>query len=180
MTVIVSKSGEIIKSINAPDDVIALNTPDGCIALPDPPRMSMYYSNDVWLDLPGSPSPHHVFDYEIKDWIDPRTLGEIKTQKWVEIKALRDQIEFGGFEFEGNLYDSDPVSQGRVMSAAIAGVDQVWTLADNSTVELTATQLQQLYVALQTHIADVHERGRIARQLICEAETKEAVEAITI
>lgn len=180
MTVIVSKNGEIIKAINAPDDVIAMNTPDECIALPDPPSLSMYYSNHMWFELPPSPSPHHIFDYEIKDWIDSRTLDEIKNQKWVEIKSLRDQIEFGGFEFEGRMYDSDQVSQGRVMSAAIAGVDQTWTLADNSTVELTATQLPQLYISLQTHIAHVHERGRVARQLIYEAETKEAVEAIDI
>ena len=41
-------------------------------------------------------------------------------------------------------------------------------------------QLQQLYAALQAHIASVHERGRIARQLIYEAETKEQVEEINL
>ena len=64
------------------------------------------------------------------------------------------------------------------MGAASAGIDQTWTLADNTTVNLTAAQLQQLYAALQTHIASVHERGRIARQLIFDAETKEQVEAV--
>ena len=66
------------------------------------------------------------------------------------------------------------------MGAAAAGVDQTWTLANNTTVELTALQLQQLYTALQAHIASVHERGRIARQLILEAETKEQVEAVQL
>ena len=66
------------------------------------------------------------------------------------------------------------------MGAAAAGVDQVWTLADNTTAELSALQLQQLYVALQMHVASVHERGRIARQLIFDAETKEEVEAIEL
>ena len=66
------------------------------------------------------------------------------------------------------------------MGAAIAGVDQVWTLVDNTTVDLSALQLQQLYAALQAHIASVHERGRIARQLIYEGETKEEVEAIQL
>ena len=66
------------------------------------------------------------------------------------------------------------------MGAVSAGVDQVWTLADNTTVSLTASQLQQLYAALQVHIASVHGRGRIARQLIFEAETKEEVEAIQL
>ena len=43
-----------------------------------------------------------------------------------------------------------------------------------------ARKLQQLYAALQAHIASVHERGRIARQLIYEAETKEEVEAVQL
>lgn len=180
MTVIVSKNGEIIKAISAPDDVVALNTPEGCIALPDPPRLSMYFSEGVWVDLPDSPSPSYVFNYETKHWVDQRTLDEIKAQKWAEIKSERDSLEFGGFEFEGGVYDSDQASQGRIMVAAVAGVDQVWTLTDNTTAELSASQLQQLYAALQAHIASVHERGRIARQLIFEAETKEQVEAVQL
>lgn len=126
------------------------------------------------------------FDNSTLQWVDltppaiPLTLDEIKAQKWAEIKSQRDQLEFGGFEFEGNIYDSDQVSQGRIMGAAAAGMDQTWTLANNTTVELTALQLQQLYAALQAHIASVHERGRIARQLIFEAESKEEVEDIQL
>mgnify|MGYP003600581126 CR=1 FL=1 len=119
-------------------------------------------------------------NYGIKQWIDIRSIDDLKAQKWSEIKSQRDQLEFGGFEFDGSIYDSDQVSQGRIMGAASAGVDQVWTLADNTTVNLTAAQLQQLYAALQAHIASVHERGRIARQLIFEAETKEQVEAVQL
>lgn len=134
----------------------------------------------VWHRLPDRPSIAHEYDYEIHEWVDPRTLDDIKAQKWVEIKTERDRLEFDGFEFEGNIYDSDQVSQGRIMGAASAGVDQTWTLADNTTAELSASQLQQLYAALQAHIASVHERGRIARQLIYEAETKDQVEAIQL
>lgn len=141
-----------------------------------------YYDYDlaVFVGIGNQPSPDSVFDYETKKWVDNRTLEDAKGQKWEEIKSQRDQLEFGGFEFDGNIYDSDQVSQGRIMGAAMAGVDQTWTLADNSTVELTASQLNQLYSALQAHVASVHERGRIARQLISEAETKEEVEEINL
>ena len=143
---------------------------------------SDYYVKDGEVKrIPNAPdNVFCVFDTLSEQWVDPRTLDEIKAQKWAEIKAMRDSLEFGGFEFEGNTYDSDQVSQGRIMGAAIAGVDQVWTLADNTTVELTALQLQQLYAALQSHIASVHERGRIARQLIFESETREHVEAVQL
>lgn len=179
MTAIISNKGELLKTVLSNHKTVELNTPEGCLAVEDPPEPNMYYQ-DGWVVMPTQPSPYHIFNYDLKDWIDPRTLDEIKAQKWVEIKAMRDQLEFGGFEFEGNTYDSDQVSQGRIMGAAVAGIDQVWTLADNSTVELTAMQLQQLYAALQVHIASAHERGRIARQLIYEAETKEQVEAVNL
>ena len=143
-------------------------------------RVEGYVDKGEWYAAEGKPSETHIYDYDLKDWVDPRTLDEIKAQKWVEIKSQRDQLEFGGFEFDGGIYDSDQVSQGRIMGAAAAGLDQVWTLADNTTVELSASQLQQLYVTLQLHIASVHERGRIARQLIFDAETKEQVEAILL
>lgn len=104
----------------------------------------------------------------------------LKEAKWVEIKLQREQLEFGGFEYAGNIYDSDQVSQGRIMGAALAGVDQVWTTADNSTVSLTGAELLELYQALQAHIASVHERGRIARLAVEAATTKEEVESISL
>lgn len=176
---IVSSKGELLKVISGNQESIELNTPSDCFAVDEPTEFSMYYK-DGWVAMPAQPTPYHIFNYDLKDWIDPRTLDEIKAQKWAEIKAMRDQLEFGGFEFDGGIYDSDQVSQGRIMGAAAAGIDQVWTLADNTTVELSASQLQQLYAALQAHIASVHERGRVARQLIFEAETKEQVEEINL
>lgn len=179
MTTIISRSGEPLFRIQASDEIVMLNTPVDCLAVEDPPEINMYYK-DGWVAMPAQPTPYHIFNYDLKDWIDPRTLDEIKAQKWAEIKSGRDSLEFGGFEFEGGVYDSDQVSQGRIMGAAAAGLDQIWTLADNTTVNLTASQLQQLYAALQAHIASVHERGRIARQLIFDAETKEQVEEINL
>ena len=143
-------------------------------------RVEGYVDKGEWYAAEGKPSENHIYDYDLKDWIDPRTLDEIKAQKWTEIKSQRDRLEFGGFEYKGNVYASDQVSQGRIMGAAFAGIDQTWTLADNTTVDLTSWQLRQLYSSLQAHIASVHERGRIARQLIFEAETKEEVEAIQL
>ena len=107
-------------------------------------------------------------------------ITSLKEGKWATIKSQRDQLEFGGFEYAGHIYDSDQVSQSRIMGAALAGVDQVWTLADNTTVELSASELQQLYAALQDHIASVHERGRSARLAIESAVTKEEVEAVQL
>lgn len=137
----------------------------------------MYYKG-WWVDLPKSPSSFHTFDYQSKQWVDPRSLDEIKAQKWEEIKSQRDQIEFGGFEFENKLYDSDPNSQLRIATAALLGVSVEWTLKDNSVVNLSSDQLIDLKTALAVHINNIHERGRIARQKIETALTYEEIEAV--
>lgn len=182
--VLLNDDASILSVLEGNQELISLNTPKDAKFVDDIEYISNtdYFDGEAnkFVSIGEPPSSHHYFDYEIKQWVDPRTLDDIKAQKWAEIKSQRDQLEFGGFEFEGNVYDSDQVSQGRIMGAAAAGAEQTWTLANNTTVELTALQLQQLYAALQTHIAGAHERGRIARQLIFEAETKEQVEAIQL
>ena len=177
--VFIEDTGRIVSIISGIPEILELNKiSDKYIDVDDLPNLDQYWGGSEWVDMPPRLSPHHTFDYSAKQWIDPRTLDDLKTQKWNEIKVERDQLEFGGFEFEGYIYDSNQVSQGRIMGASSAGVDQTWTLTDNTTVELSASELQQLYAALQAHIASVHERGRIARQLIFDAETKEEVEDI--
>ena len=182
--IILHTSGKIESRISGNTDMINLNTGSNALFIDDiePRSPNDYWDFDLhqFVSIGNPPTPNHTFDYVIKEWVDLRTLDEIKAQKWAEIKSERDRIEFGGFEFEGNIYDSDQVSQGRILGASIAGVDQVWTLADNSTRSLSASQLQQLYAALQTHTALVHERGRIAREAIMSATTKEEVEAVTL
>ena len=144
----------------------------------DAKSLDAYWNGIEFIQIHDPPANHQVFDYELKQWIDPRTLDQVQKDKWGQIKYERDAFEFGGFEFESNIYDSDQVSQGRILGASNAGFDQIWTLADNTTVELKAIQLVLLYQALQQHIANAHERGRIARLLIYEATTSDEVEAV--
>lgn len=181
-TIVNAKSGQITKSIsNASRNVAEANLSNDELLISEQPAfMSDYWDGERFVSTLPPPSLNHVFDYATKQWIDPRSLDEIKAQKWAEIKKQRDHLEFGGFEFEGGIYDSDQVSQGRIMGAASAGIDRTWTLADNTAVELSASQLQQLYVTLQFHIASVHERGRKARLAIESAVTKEEVETIQL
>ena len=181
----VDSSGAILKVFRGvPANFIEANVSDRDIILNvEPPtnRASYWdFSMKSWIDIGNPPTPDHTFDYGIKAWVDLRTLDEIKAHKWAEIKTQRDQLEFGAFEFEGNTYNSDQTSQGRIMGAVLAGAEQVWTTADNSTVTLTGPELLELYQALQAHIASVHERGRVARESINAATTKEEVEEIQL
>ena len=183
--VLLNTDGSIKSILTGAPSLVDLNTPDQAYFVDDPDhaidRTDYFDSNmQAFVSIGDAPTDNHTVDYSFKQWRDTRSLDDLKAQKWDEIKSQRDRLEFGGFEFKGNVYDSNQVSQGRIMGAAVAGIDQVWTLADNTTVELSASQLQQLYAALQAHIASVHERGRIARQLIFDVETKEQVELVQL
>ena len=183
--VLLNTDGSIKSILTGAPSLVDLNTPAHAYFVDDPDHAidrTDYFDSNIraFVSIGDAPTDNHKFDYSFKQWRDTRSLDDLKAQKWTEIKSERDSLEFGGFEFEGNIYDSDQVSQSRIMGAAVAGVDQVWTLADNTTVELSASQLRQLYAALQAHIASVHERGRIARHLSYEGETKEEVEAIQL
>lgn len=179
MTAIISKHGELLQTIYANEETIALNTPGDCFAVDDPPAQNMYYENDAWHPLPPAPSPHCVFNYENKIWEDHRTLEDVKHRKWIEIKQHRKAAETGGFLFDGNLYDSDETSQHRILSADKFKVDQIeWTLKNNQVVKLTFEQLTKLQAALVEHISLCHQRARVARQKIDESSTIEELNQV--
>lgn len=181
MTAIVRKdTGEFLYSIHGAPEVVELNTPKGCIAVEDAPDVGMYYLGGKWHYIQPAPGEGHVFDYSSHTWLDARTLNDVRSAHWNRIKFIRDQLEFGGFEYKGNIYDSDQVSQGRIMGAAIAGLDQTWTLANNTTVNLTGDEIKELYAALQMHVSALHERGRLARFNIDAATTPQDIEAVTL
>lgn len=180
---VIDRNGQILsKYSNLPEatDISIFNS-DGNIAIQvDEFPQDVYYHHveQDFVPLPPQPSVYHYFDYTLKIWIDPRTLDEIKNQKWQQIKQQRNALEFGGFEFEGNVYDSDITSQGRIVAAASLGVAVEWTLKDNSTVWLEPEQLKALQLALATHVTTTHARGKAAREAIYAATTKEQVEAV--
>lgn len=53
-----------------------------------PPDSDYYWANTHWEKIPPSPTPHHKFDYSVKQWIDPRT---IKTE-WPLVRVKRDRL----------------------------------------------------------------------------------------
>lgn len=177
MTAIISRRGELLQLIYANKETIALNKPLGCLAVSDPPQSNMYYRG-WWASIPKQPSIYHVFDYDLKQWVDPRSLDQIKDQKWSEIKEERETAEYGGFSFLGHIFDSDITSQSRIITASEIGADVEWTLKDNSIVSLDAEQLRGLRIALAQHVSNCHSRSRIARQLIYDSESIEQIESI--
>lgn len=122
-------------------------------------------------------------------YVEPpgRTLEELKAGKWAEIKAERDKREQSGVPYMGKVLDSDTLSVQRIsiavqaaQAALAAGQDFAidWTCADNTTLNMTAEQVIGIPVALAQYSNSLHEKARLLRVAINNAESVEEVEAI--
>ena len=99
--VILNNDSSINSMLEGLQELIELNTPSTADFVDDIEysEKTDYWNGSEFISIGNPPTPNHTFDYVIKEWVDLRTLDEIKAQKWAEIKSERDQIEFGGFEF---------------------------------------------------------------------------------
>lgn len=164
--------------------------PEGFIGafVPVPPEFPAYYENGTCINIGYSPSSSHVFNWATKQWEDPRTLADLKSAKWEQVKAQRDAAEFGLFTWAGHAFDGDEAAQRRInlavmgaQAALIAGdaawsVD--WTLADNTSLTLSASDMMGVANALGANIAQAHTSARAKRQQIQAATSVAELEAL--
>ncbi len=128
------------------------------------------------------PSEDHSFDYATKQWV--AEISDQKATKWTEIKVARNAEEFSTFAWNSHAFQCDERSQSRIVSAVQraqldAALTMVWTLSDNSTVSLNATELKQVGQALSSHIDACHVKARGLRGQIDAAETEAELDLIT-
>lgn len=118
------------------------------------------------------------------------TLDELKLAKRIEINCSRDTAEQGGFEYLGKVFDSDQISCQRISTAAQAlqlmnlsesGDIPVitWTCADNTTIDLTASDLAGLVIALMEHSNSCHQKATKLKEQVEKATTEEELNAIS-
>jgi hypothetical protein len=142
-----------------------------------------YFENDVHHELPPQPTPNHIFNWQTKQWEDPRTLADFKEAQWSTIKQARSAAEYAGFTWDGSTFDSDAISQNRITGAvALAQMSSTfsigWVLADNTVRTLNQSDMLQVGAALGAHVAAQFAKGVLLREEIEAATTKEQVEAI--
>lgn len=150
--------------------------------------VDQYFADGSLHAMPPQPSHIHIFNWAGKQWEDPRTLADLKAAKWEQVKAQRDAAEFGLFQWTGHSFDGDEAAQRRInlavmgaQAALIAGdtawsVD--WTLADNTSLTLSASDMMGVANALGANIAQAHTTARAKRQQIEQATTNGELETI--
>jgi hypothetical protein len=183
---IYAKNGKITRWVNCPDEYHARQLLD------DENYVLGHYSSDdfyietekhVPIEKGPQPTVHCLFNYLSKQWIDPRTLQDHKTAKWLEIKQTRSQAEYAGFTWDESVFDSDALSQQRITGAVTlaqmdAGFSIGWTLADNTVRHLSAAQMKEVGAALGVHVATQFAHAQDLRTQLDAAQTAEQVAAL--
>lgn len=176
---LINQYGQYIKTLTGTtSEIIGQIPPNHSTVLLPPPRSTDYWTGTDWMAIGSPPAYYFKFDYVDRTWKDSRSLSEVKTLKWEEIKLERNKQEFGGFVLNGKPFDSDYISQGRILAAYLFNQPVSWTLADDTVVELSVEEIQQLALALGNHVTALHRRGRLARDAINAANTISEVESV--
>lgn len=114
-------------------------------------------------------------------------LSVLKLQKRDEINKERDKAEQNGFEYLGKIFDSDVISCVRIQGAAqLAALSTMthndtnieWTCKDNTTINLTPTELLGLSAALAQWSNECHKKATELKEKIEKAQTKEELDEI--
>jgi hypothetical protein len=185
-------TGKILRTGYCPDGMEAVQAHmDNESVIVSPPLTvngsNSYVVNGTVTAMPPQPDTYHVFDFPSGSWIDQRTLADAQASQWEIVKAARDTANLTGFVWNSMNFQSDSVSQSRIQGAiqlaqlAIAASQPfsiVWTLTDNSTTTLSATQMFSVGVALGTFIQTNYGKGVALRNAINAATSITAVEAI--
>jgi len=123
------------------------------------------------------------FNWQTKQWEDPRTLDDLKSAQWTQIKQARTNAEYAGFTWDGSTFDSDAISQNRITGAVtLAQLSSAftidWTLATNQVRTLNQSEMLQVGAALGVHVQTQFAKGQSLRVQIDAATTQAEVEAV--
>ncbi len=189
-------SGEILRSIEGIPEMLDLQAGEGeavLVSEADSFTHHVVAGELVEYTLPEAfakrqePTHSAAWSNTTMEYVDLRTLSEVKADRWNEIKAERDLRETAGFPYLGKIIDSDPRSAQRITTAvqaaqAAAGVgapfEIEWTTQDSTGLSLDAPGMMGMPVALAIFANSLHQTARTLRTEIDDAETIEAVKAI--
>lgn len=146
---------------------------EGMIALPAPP--------------PDTDLRVCRWDAQAGRWRHELTFAGRKAAKWDEIKAARAAAEFGGFAWDGSIFDCDELAQSRIQGGVLLAMQAEavgapfeidWTLADNTVRTLAGAGMIAAGLAMGGHVSAQHEIARALRAAIDAALTAEQLEAV--
>lgn len=180
------------RTYSGPEDMLGINTLPGCGAVEgehDPQAVQVDVTVDPVQVVPRVDAPagddmtEWTWSVITERWEPQPTLKAIKLQAREAIKAKRTAVAFADITVDGRTYDADATSVDYV-SKAVQGMQlsgattREWTLADNTTAELTLDQLKAVGIAMDAQVNGAWETARPLLAAIEAAETAEQVWAV--
>lgn len=171
---VVTSDGEVVRHGKAE---VLPEPPQGCLRLIGvlPPNAPSYWDGEVFILKPPPPSAHHIFDYTTKQWVDPRTLQDLKDLAHAKIESWRNKQEAVEFVFEhaGHQWDGGLVVRQRMQP--VLGLPTLpegffWTDALNNDVPMDMASLQLL--------ASAHEQALVVRGFQIHARQRAMKESL--
>jgi len=89
--------------------------------------------------------------------VDP-SVEDLRSAVMAALKAERDRRVFGGFTWDGSVFDSDETAQARILGCYVSSQPSpesfpiAWRLADNTWRDLSPADAGALFLALQQHL----------------------------
>ena len=115
-----------------------------------------------------------------------KMLEQVKQEKIIELKIMRDSKEVEPITYQGYSFDYDSKARERISAAIIAlelqgeGATIEWTTADNADVKVTANDLRMVIAAVAQRSNALHVAYRVAKAKVEQATSVAEVETITL
>lgn len=176
---LVSPHGQYLRTLTGSAEENLAQVLEGhSTSLLPPPRTTDYWSGSEWVAIGSAPAYYFKYDYEQHEWVDTRDIEAVRISKRQAINLDRNKLEVGGLMYMGKRFDSDYISQSRMLAAIFFAKPTVWTLANDDSLEMSEEDLKGLGVALSEHVTGTHYRGRIAKQAVDIATSIEEIESV--
>jgi hypothetical protein len=174
-TIYVKETGQIKSSGFVPDlDWYNGRLEPGQGIIPVPSRwQDQYIVDDQPVDMPQRPSLAHTFDYAAREWVDPRSLQDLKLELMAKATATRWERENGGLALPNGVRvltgkaDQDRITS-VIVNSEIAGIESVDFKADSGWVTLALADLKAVARAVALHVQACFSAERAHHEAIDE------------
>lgn len=148
---------------------------------------SIYFDGAKFLSIPEKPDRFYAFNYTTEQWEDLRSLVQLQDTQWELIKAQRVVYVDSPLLTPYGVFDCDPASRSSITDAVIllqtlAGMGQTptidFTLADNTVVVMGLESMVTVGLLVGQRVQEGFTIGRLKRDAIYAATTKEEIEAV--
>lgn len=160
--------------------------PEGCVAV-----NANYLPDHYWRDGALKPIPPRpagdwaVFDYAEEQWIDPRSITELKSDLLDRATARRWEVETGGITLPGGItVKTGKADQDRITSvianAEMAGIDSVNFKAESGWVTLPIAAVKDIARTIALHVQACFTAERAHHEAIAALNSEAAVRAYDV